>query len=796
MLQINKSRLAEQQTNLAPESVSAAELYASAVGFVRRQYSVIALVLILAMALGISYIFTTAPRYAAHVILVIDTHKPQFLQSDPQAGVLPVDSATVETQIEILNSDNIALSVINDLHLNEDPEFISANSFLDTIGYLWVGVVDGITPSNRAGRGPSADYVVMRRALRTFQERLSVKRIGLTYAIQIDFESLKPDRAAQIANAIADAYVVDALDAKYQVTRRAAVWLQDRLADLREQSSQAERAVVAYKAKNNIVDTGGALMNEQQLAELNSDLIQARAATAEAKARYDRVQEILAPGDLDPDAANAATVADTLHNDVITKLREQYLEIEARESLWAAKYGTNHLAVVNLRNQMGELRRSIYEELKRTAATYQSDYEIAKKREDSIQKSLGQIVTESQTTNEAQVTLHNLQSNAQTYRAVYDNFLQRYMESVQQQSFPISDSRVISKATSPLFKSSPKPLLVLTIAALGGLIFGAGIGVLRDIADRVFRTTTQVRENLQVDCIAVVPAVQGGAKSNASAAGPAVKLASGPAGKPSRTRSRRSSRLAAQAAAKSGPQTIVRDASVGWTVADSPLSRFTESIRAIKIAIDLARADNSNSIIGIASSLPSEGKSTIAMSLAQLIAHSGGRAILVDCDLRKPALSRTLAPDATAGFIEVVANKVKFEDALWVEPTTGLAFLPTVLPSRLVHTSEVLASDATRKLFERLREAYDYVIVDLSPLAPVVDVRVMTPMIDSFIYVVEWGRTKIDIVEHALSTTRGVYDNLLGVVLNKVDMNALGRHEGDQGGYYDSSYYAHYGYTD
>jgi succinoglycan biosynthesis transport protein ExoP len=212
--------------------------------------------------------------------------------------------------------------------------------------------------------------------------------------------------------------------------------------------------------------------------------------------------------------------------------------------------------------------------------------------------------------------------------------------------------------------------------------------------------------------------------------------------------------------------------------------------------VDLGSTDSANKIIGIASSLPNEGKSTISLSLAQLIAHSGNRAILVDCDLRKPSLSRTLAPDAKAGLLEIVAGKAMFEDVLWVEPTTNLAFLPTVLPSRLIHTSEILASDATRKMFDRLREAYDYVIVDLSPLAPVVDVRVMTPLMDSFVFVVDWGRTKIDVVEHALSTTRGVYDNLLGVVLNKVDTNALGRYENYHGSYYDSRYYAHYGYTD
>ena len=795
MLQINKARLVEQQPPPVAEFVSPAELYAAIIGFIRRQYSVVVFVSLLSLLLGAVYIFTSAPRYTAHAILVIDSHKPQFLQSEAQFGAAPIDSSAVDTQIEILNSENVALSVIKDLHLSEDPEFISPRAgFLGTIANLLTGAVNAILPSYQTANEPSADFQVMRRALGTFQSHLKVKRIGLSYAIEIDFDSLNPQRAAQITNATADAYVVDALEAKYQITRRAAVWLQDRLKELREQSSEAERAVVAYKTKNNIVDSGGELMNEQQLAELNSDLIQARAATAEAQARFDRVQQILVAGDIDPDAASTATVADTLHNEVITKLREQYLELEARESLWTVKYGANHLAVVSLRNQMGELRRSIFEELKRTAQTYESDFEIAKKREESIQKSLSQIVTESQTTNEAQVTLHNLQSNAQTYRAIYDNFLQRYMESVQQQSFPISDSRVVTQATPPLGKSSPKTVLVMALAALSGLIFGAGIGVLRDIADRVFRTTAQIREHLQVDCIAVVPEIKDGVRP--STLTPALPLKSGGTGGKAGRISSRSSRAAAKEAKKSGPHTIVRDASVRWTVVDSPLSRFTESIRAIKIAVDLVSTDNANKIIGIASSLPNEGKSTIALSLAQLIAHSGGRVILVDCDLRKPTLSRALAPDAKAGFIEIVSQKATFEDVLWVEPTTGLSFLPTVLPSRVVHTNEILASDATRKTFERLREAYDYVIVDLSPLAPVVDVRVMTPLIDSFVFVVDWGRTKIDVVEHALSTTRGVYDNLLGIVLNKVDMNSFGRYESYHGSYYESRYYAHYGYTD
>ena len=170
--------------------------------------------------------------------------------------------------------------------------------------------------------------------------------------------------------------------------------------------------------------------------------------------------------------------------------------------------------------------------------------------------------------------------------------------------------------------------------------------------------------------------------------------------------------------------------------------------------------------------------------------------MLVDCDLRNPSLSRKLAPDAKAGLLEVLAGKAEIDDVLWTEPRTGLTLLPVVLASRLIHSTEILASEATRKMFEHLRRTFDYVIVDLPPLAPVVDARVMVPLIDSFVFVVEWGRTKIDVAEHALSNARGVHENLLGIVLNKVDMNTFGRYESHREGYYFNRYYARYGYTD
>jgi succinoglycan biosynthesis transport protein ExoP len=821
MLQIDKAKSAVEPAAAAPDAASPEEQYASFVAFVRRQSPVILFVMLLTLGLATVYIFTTPPRYTGEAVMIIDTHKLNLFQQQSSLGFdAPVDTAMVDSQVEILKSENIALSVIKDLHLTDDPEFMGGNGGL-------IGTVFGLVSSVTSLFGPdepSSELALTRRALQHFENALRIRRVGLTYVIDIDYESLSPERAAQIANAIADAYVVDALESKYQSTKRAAVWLQDRLKELRAQATAADRAEVDFKAKNNIVDTGGRLLNEQQLAELNSALVLAQAQTAEAKARLDRVQQILQKENQTSNFDDTATVTDSLHDDVITRLRQQYLDIAARESDWSTRYGHDHLATVNLRNQMAEIRKSIDDELRRIAETYKSDYEIAMARESAVQKGLNDIISQSNDTNQAQITLRDLDSTAQSYRAMADNFLQQYMMSVQQQSFPITESRLITQATPPLNKSHPRTLLVLAIATVGGMILAFGIGMVRDFSDRVFRTGQQVEDDLQADCIAVVPALKEDASGDATVPGEnggAIHRSLLERGvdivraglakitdtlKVARHRSevRKFNKEAANEPVFSarrndstfGPRTIVRDKSVLWHVIDSPFSRFTESIRAIKISGDLFGVSKSNKVIALTSSLPNEGKSTIGTSLAQLMAHSGSRVILLDCDLRNPVLSRTLAPEANSGLIEVLSGRASLDDVTWTDPSTKLTFLPCVLKSRVAHTSEILASEATKNLFDRLREAYDYVVVDLSPLAPVVDVRATHNLVDSYIFVIEWGRTKIDVVEHALGAARGVYDNLLGVVLNKADISVLNRYESYRGKYYYNRYYARYGYTD
>ena len=809
MLQISKDIVESPRDGEKTEVISILELIDSIKGILRRQRLLMLAILLLCLVLGAAFIFTAQPRYTATALLIIDSRKSQGIQQQSPLGTdLPLDSPTVDSQVEILKSENISLSVIKDLRLIDDPEFTGPSSGLLGVVESAMSVLSFLSDS---GSADSAEYQMTRKALSVFEKRLSVKRVGLSYVIEISFQSTSPVRAAGIANAVAEAYVVDSLESKYQSSRRAASWLQDRIKELRAQASAAERAVVDFKAKNNIVDAGGRSLTEQQLAETNSALTVARAQTAEAQARLERISSILQNTKRDPNALfnDIGTVTDTLRNDVITRLRQQYLDLASRESDWSARYGATHLAVVNLTNQMREIRRSISDELGRIAETYKSDFEIAKAREDSLQSSLSSSISASNDNSQAQIVLRELESNSQSYRALADNFLQLYMVSVQQQSFPITDARLITQATRPLRPSYPKTILVMAAALLGGLLLAAGIAFFRDLMDRVFRTAQQVEDQLRVNCIGIVPLVAEGESLSASSAQSKLSyltglLRRGPRSLPPNARLLGSSNPAPVQVGMDRTLNIADDRrlilpedGVLGQIKNFPFSRFSESMRAIKIAAELSDIEVSNKVMGITSSLPNEGKSTVSISLAQTIAQAGLKTLIIDGDLRNPSIAQWLTPSAKFGLIDVVAKRAALEDVLWVDPVSGLYFLPTVNKDRTTRTSEILGSAAMADVFKQLRTMFDRIIVDLSPMAPVVDVRATTKLVDSYIMVVEWGATKIDIVEHIFRDAPDVYARTVGVVLNKVNIKTLSRYQGGYGNdLYYNQYYARYGYSD
>jgi succinoglycan biosynthesis transport protein ExoP len=216
-------------------------------------------------------------------------------------------------------------------------------------------------------------------------------------------------------------------------------------------------------------------------------------------------------------------------------------------------------------------------------------------------------------------------------------------------------------------------------------------------------------------------------------------------------------------------------------IIDAPACEYAEAIRAIKLTIDMNNQANAK-IIGLTSSLPSEGKSTLALAMATLFAQSGARVILVDCDVRHSSISRLLAPDASNGLLDVVAGTVDLADAVWTDAATQLEFLP--VGGDVPNATEFLASRAAKSLFDTLQIKYDYVIVDLAPLVASMDVRATSGFIDSYLLVIEWGSTKVDAVQYALRNAPGVRANIAGVVLNKVDMAVMGHYDSYGANYY------------
>jgi succinoglycan biosynthesis transport protein ExoP len=766
--------LDDPEQHLQVASFSTKEIFEQLLGFVRRQYPIMALILACCLALSLVYLLTTPKLYTAHAMFLIDTTKMQILQQQQQViGELPLDTAQVETQIEVLRSDGIGLSVVKDLKLTEDPEFVGSSS-----GFLgaFLGLISSPFSSGASNSGGTrSQESLARQALGVFKARREVSRVARTYVLDISYTSLSRNRAAEVANAIADAYLTDQLDAKFQASRRASKWLQDRIGELREQAMTADRAVLEFKEQKNIFDVGsrngsdGPLLADQRVTDLNTEIIKGRADTAEAKARLDRIQDIMKE-DV-PDAA----VADSLNNSVINQLRTQYLEYNRRYNVYAARYGPSHLAVVALQTQMDQLRRSMADELGRIAESYKSNYEIAKLREESLEKSLAQQISGAQLSNRERLGLDELESRAKAYHTIHDSFLQRYMEVTQQQSLPITEARVITAAVPPGAASSPRTDRILLMAGAIGLLLSFGAASVRESLDRVFRTTKQVEQILKINCLAVLPVVKTSVSSAAMSDG-----------------TRRSVAETSGTARQFGPDVsgLLR------YVVEEPLSAFAEGFRAIKVAADISGSIKQNRVIGITSSLPHEGKSTVASNFAELLAHGGRKVILIDGDLRNPTLSRRLVAKPDVGLLEVLGGKIGLREALYSDSQSGLAFLPAVIESRLAHSSEILASEAFRQLVDGLRKVYDYIIIDFPPLAPVVDVRATTNIVDSYVFVIEWGRTRLNMVQRQLATAPEIFDRLLGIVLNKANVRVLERYEDYYGRYYyKKNYYARYGYT-
>lgn len=718
--------------------------------FLLRQWRLIALVTALAITVGVANLAIMPSKYTASTDMIIDTKKIVWMQSEMATENRVVDDASVESEIETTMSENVAGSVARRLHLDEDPEFIGTGASLRSRLFA-------LFKSKAAPAQETTQEERMQGVLAVLRGNLRVARVGRSYIERISYTSLDPVKAATIANAFADAYIEDQLNAKFEATHRASVWLEERIGELRKQATEAYKAVQDFKSQNSIIiGVDGKLASEVELDQLGVSLAKARADTSQAKAKLERIERVLeqrpASGSPDKESFNIPDpiVTDALNNPVITKLRQQFLDDQSKESEWSTRYGHDHQAARNLRAEMAALQRAIWDEITRIAESYKSELQIAKAQEESIDKRMTEVFQQSASTRQAQVRLRDLETAANTYRNVYETFLSRFTQSVQQQSFPSTEARVVTPATPPHGRSSPKTSLTLALAGLCGIGIGVMLAFAREQMNRQIHTRAQIESLLGINCLAVLPALA----------------------------ERKGRRRRRAGGAESGVIHQISEV--------APFSATAEALRYIKVAIDLH--PSGGKVVGIVSALPGEGKTTLTTGFAAFLAKNGSRTLVIDADLRNPSMTTKLGHADSPGLLDMVADKSPFNELLIKDSNFKFDFLPAastrIKPS---NSSDILNSSAVKQALKTAKSEYDYVLIDLPPILPVVDVKAVAHLFDAFVLVVEWGSTKRDEILKAVAASPILSERLLGTVLNKADENVMRRFEG-----YSDRHYGYY----
>ena len=712
----------------------------------RKRAGVIVGIVVGITALAMVWVFQQTPLYTGVTLIILDQQKTRVIDAESVMSGLGGDSATVDSQVEILRSRSIARRVVEDLNLVDDPEFNSAlnpPSVLDWIDpRAWFrSLVSSATDSGLTAE--QKKEAVIDRVVNAVMARTEISRRGLTYVMSLKFTSESPVKAAKIANALADTYVVDQLEAKFDATKKANEWLSSRLQTLRQQVEASERAVEIFRDKNGLQNVDGVTINDQQLSELNAQLILAKTDLAEKQAKYQRAKQILTAG------GSIESVADVVQSQTISALRGKEADLARQQADLSSKYGPRHPAILNIDAQRKDIQRQIGREVQRIVGSIQNEAVIAQSRVDSLQKSLNDLKGTSNENSQAFIQLRELMREADANKAVYESFLNRFKETSQQGDLQTPDSRVISAATAPLSPSYPRKSLVGVIAfVLSGMV-GVGVALLLERLDNSLHTSQEVGETLGLAHLVSLPLV--------------------------------SDELAANGK-KMAPQDYLLA---------KPLSAYSEALRSLRSALALSNVDAPPKILLFTSALPNEGKTTISVSFARAAAESGQRVLLLDCDLRHPSIHKAFGTACQkVGLVELLAGKATLDEVIVADEKSGLSYIP--IASGSANPPDILASKQMQRLLAEARNNYDLVVLDSAPVLPVSDSRVLSRRADKTVFVVRWAETPRDAALSGVKELRNYNADIAGVVLSAVDTAKQAKYGYGDGGYYYKRYSRYY----
>ncbi len=669
----------------------------------------------------------------------------------------------VEGEIEVLQSRGLATKVVKRLGLVNNPEFNPSlrepeEGLFDFLEYLkpntWIPVswkkalqeavgqeTERVLPPPVTPVGEEDEQEQqIAAAAGILLGKLSVEALEWGNGVNLTISSLDPNTAARLANEYPEAYIVDKLEARFEAAEKANTWLAEQLQELEIKVVESERAVEIYREEHGLAESSGLNILDTQLSELNSQLIIARAELAEVDARLAQLRRLLQGG-----GQGVETAAEVMSSTLVQQLRVQEAEALSRASELSVEYGPKHPRMLQVQAEIGEIRERIRNEVARIAIGLEHESEFARTRVASMENSLRIAQGQTSEQNKEAIQLRALEREAAANRALYETFLEQFKTASSTQSLDTSDARVISQAEVPRGPSYPDRNQLLTNYLLMGFLGACGLVLALQMLNPGLTNPEQVQQVLGEYVIGLIPIMPSKEEAHDY-------------------------------------------------VVEKPASFVVEAINSLKFSLALSDPDHPVKAIQVTSSVPEEGKTTLAISLARVVAASGQKVLLVDGDLRRSSVGRKIGLQGKHKGLSdlVVAGDADLSEFILRDEIGKLDYLPTGT-ARFANATDIFASHRMQDIIDQLKSHYDLVIVDTPPVMVVADARIIGRVVDKTVFVVRWDKTPRKVAHAALDLLRRSGVSLAGVVLQKVDLKRYGRiGQGNSGHYYHYGRYGHY----
>lgn len=697
------------------------------ISFAWRHWKIIACIVATTQLIGAIYILKEVPRYTAAAEILLEPRKdraPGEVISD-----VAIDYSIVESQMAVMRSSVFLRRVVEKERLYSDPEFGSVpapprrdSPIIEKIRSVFPifrkppeTTTQIIEPDN-----PVTEARII-GAVNALKSAITVSRGLQLYILSVSVTSVDPARAARLANAVADGYVVEKLDARFDAAKRASAWLSDRLSELRAQLRQSEEATAQFRSEHGLIQSGANItLTQQQLSELNAKLVATRADTAEKRARLDLLESIVAKGG---DAQSLPDLGSV--SSAIVGLRAQLAAVSQREADLVARYNDRHPLVVNVRAERRDVERAISAETKQIHAKIKNDYELAKAREAGIDQSLRDVTGQTGIDDKIAITLRELERTAAVNKSMFEDFLQKAKITQEQSTFEARDARVITPALAPGGPSSPQIFRSMLMVLFVGLMLGVGGAAAIEKLNTGFTTPPQVEQALGLPLLASVYRLD---KSD---------------------------------------QTLDKTITpIPLCPVLMPLSRFSEAMRTLRNGIQMTDVDHPPKIIQVTSTLPNEGKTTVALSLATSAATSNIKVLFIDADMRHPSATHFFGLQKERGLVDLLIHDANPQDIIRYNEGTKLWVLAAGSDTK--NPTDLLSSVRMKSLLDLCRKSFDYVVIDTPPVGPVADPLIVSRHVDKTVYVVHWARTARAMVKYSVQQFPE-HKQIAGIVFNFVN---------------------------